>query len=203
MTGNLFKLCLVIFLTSLIILPVSLIHTVTALSSREENLKMANEFYLTGKRLMKEGNYQAANEAFKKAQSLLEEKSYLTPEDSGLQTYPKLSHKTKSRAGLKNEETKEAYLEDIKASIKKADIYYNKAIEFIKDQQYRQAADSLEEVVILNPRDKDAYYNLGVLNEIYLNDKNKALMYYQKFIKLAPNSEDAKEVKRWIEEISK
>jgi len=101
------------------------------------------------------------------------------------------------------EESEEVYLKSIKARIKKADIYYNKAVEFIKNKQYQPAEEILEEVVKLNSRDKDAYYNLGVLNEAYLSNKKKALLYYQKFIELAPDSQDAKEVRGWIEEINK
>ncbi len=184
-------------------MPVSSIYAATAPSSREENLKRANELYWEGKQLMGQGNYQAANELFKKAQALLEDKSSLTRWDAGLETAPKVSHKAESRAEIQKKESKEAYLKNIKAHIKKADLYYNKAVEFIKNKQYQQAEDSLEEVVKLNSRDKDAYYNLGVLNEMYLNDRKKALLYYRKFIELAPNAENAKEVQTWIEKINK
>jgi tetratricopeptide (TPR) repeat protein len=203
MKSNLSKLCLVIFVTSLLSLPASSIYAGAVSSSREKNFKEANELYWTGKRLMEEGNYQAANEAFKKAQTLLEEKSPLTQGAQDLQTPLKGSPKTESKAVVQKKESKGVYLKGIEARIKKADLYYDKAIEFLKNKQYQEAGETLEEAVKLNPKDKDGYYNLGVLNEMYLNDKKKALLYYQKYIHLAPDSENAKEVKTWVEEINK
>lgn len=203
MKSNLHKLSLVIFLTNLIILPVNSMCAATVSSSREENLKKASQLYWEGKQLMGRGNYQAANEVFKKAQALLEDKPSIAQWDSGLQPVPKISLKAESRNDMQKEESEEVYLKNIKARIKKADIYYDKAVEFIKNKQYQPAEEILEEVVKLNSRDKDAYYNLGVLNEAYLSNKKKALLYYQKFIELAPDSQDAKEVRRWIEEINK
>jgi len=41
-----------------------------------------------------------------------------------------------------------------------------------------------------------------VLYESYLNDKKKAINYYQKYLRLA-SSQERKEVKKWIKEIKK
>ena len=49
------------------------------------------------------------------------------------------------------------------------------------------------------------YYNLGILSEVYLNDKPSALKFYQEYIKIAPEgiSEDIQRVKSWIEMLEK
>jgi tetratricopeptide (TPR) repeat protein len=46
-----------------------------------------------------------------------------------------------------------------------------------------------------------AAYNLGVTYEINLRDMDRALEYYREFLRLEPDSEDARQVRSWMEEI--
>ncbi len=47
----------------------------------------------------------------------------------------------------------------------------------------------------------DAAYNLGVTYEVNLRDMQQAVHYYELYLALEPDSNDAKQVKGWIEEI--
>jgi len=47
----------------------------------------------------------------------------------------------------------------------------------------------------------DAAYNLAITYEIDVNDKEKALYYYGRFLELESNSVDAENVKRWVSEV--
>ncbi len=58
---------------------------------------------------------------------------------------------------------------------------------------YRKAMDKHGSV--------DAAYNLGVTYEIELGDPEQALLHYRLFLNMEPNSADAREVKKWLEEL--
>jgi len=47
----------------------------------------------------------------------------------------------------------------------------------------------------------DAAYNLAITYEIDVNDKEKALYYYGRFLELESNSVDSENVKRWVSEV--
>jgi tetratricopeptide (TPR) repeat protein len=59
--------------------------------------------------------------------------------------------------------------------------------------KYRQALKEYDSA--------DAAYNLGITYEINLRDMKQALNYYQQFLNLEPDSDDARQVRGWIEEI--
>lgn len=167
----------------------------------EAKINKANEYYLAGKSLMEQGSYKAANEAFRKAQSLLEETQALPrTEEIDLPILPP--------APLKNIDKKIAQKKDVVSGVtekerNKANFHYDQALKFIENEEYEQAASVLEKVIQLNPQDKDAYYNLGILYEKYLNDKKQARKCYRKYLRLAPQGEDTAQIKQWIEQINK
>jgi tetratricopeptide (TPR) repeat protein len=145
--------------------------------STEEKIKKAKEYYLTGKQLLGQGNYSAADEEFKKAQQLLKGPSST------------LTSKTQPA------------LEPPLAKAENPDLHYNLAVEYLKTNQFAKAAEAFKRVIQLNPKDKDAYYNLGVLYESYLGDKKQAIAYYSKYIKLTSPNEDTSQLKAWIRQI--
>jgi tetratricopeptide (TPR) repeat protein len=200
MRSNFFKLLFLILAIGIIIFQARLIYSQDVDFSYDENLRKANEFYLAGRRYIQVGNFKAANDAFKKSQKYLEEKASLSArfEDfqMSLDDFP-----LDSQQSLSKTESGESGSKTAKSNIKKANLTYNQAVEFIKKGAYLPAEQALKEVIRLNPKDTDAYYNLGVLYENHLLDKKKALVYYKKYVQLAPLAENAKEVNRWIEEI--
>lgn len=175
--------------------------------TREEKIKKAKGYYAAGEQYLREGNYSAADDLFRKAQELLGQSPslvYTVPEAS-----PQVQEIPLARQAWeysKKRESKNAiafYLQAIKADAKNPDLYYNLAIEYLKTSQFKEAAGAFTKVIKLNPQDKSAFYNLGVLCEGYLGDPKQALEYYRKYLKLAPNAEDTKEVKSWIQEINR
>lgn len=144
-------------------------------SWRQQRLRKAKDYYLAGEQFLRQGNYTAADEEFKKAQEILGGVSSLPKEDTG--------------------SPKEAGSKAIALEPKNANLHYNLAVEYLKTKQFKAAEQALKKVIQLNPKDKDAYYNLGVLYEIYLEDKRQALDYYCRYLKLAPQAEDAGKVK--------
>ncbi len=155
----------------------------TELISAEERLQNAQKYYAAGKELIRQGNFSAANLEFKKAQNLL-------------RASPSEAHLSQAPAPRAEGQLKSPPLEA-------ADLHYNQALAYLKTKKYREAADALIKVIQLNPKDKDAHYNLGVLYESYLNDKKKALYYYAQYIKYGKGKEDTGEVKQWILQLKK
>jgi tetratricopeptide (TPR) repeat protein len=167
--------------------------------SREERLKKATELYISGKIYLQDNDYDRANEAFKKAQELLTGGTVVGLPVSGLTDYMKdPGTEQKVSAAVKKPAAK-----PLGARFKKANDLYNQGIDAIQRQQYNQAESSLKESIRFNPKDKDAYYNLGVLYENYFADKKNALDCYQRYVRLAPQAENVKEVRAWIEDIRK
>lgn len=184
--------------------------------SQEEKVTRSKEYYQEGKKFLADGNYSEADKAFKKAQGLL---SSLAPDKpftaSGERTegpaptqaaaQPKPSLGEKACAASLSGSSQEAltlYLEAIQLSPENANLYYNAAIEYLKTNQFKKAAQFFQKVIQLNPQDTNAYYNLGVLYESYLQDKRQALHYYSHYLKAASPG-DTQEVKTWISQIKK
>jgi tetratricopeptide (TPR) repeat protein len=66
--------------------------------------------------------------------------------------------------------------------------------------RYREAAEVYRRA-LADYNSPDAAYNLGVTYEVNLRDMKQAVIYYQKFLDLEPVSDDARQVKGWIEDI--
>jgi outer membrane protein assembly factor BamD (BamD/ComL family) len=145
--------------------------------TQEEKIRQARQFYLSGQRLIQKGDYAAANEEFNRAELLLAKD-------------PAKALNISSAEVAKPEEAKSA------------DYYYNQGVEQLKRKEFKEAESSFKQVMILNPQDPEASYNLGVLYEKHLKNKKEALKYYLRYINLSPGSKDAEEVKSWIKEIN-
>ncbi len=74
-------------------------------------------------------------------------------------------------------------------------IIYRKLGRFQDAQRIYQAA--LQQ----DPSDAKVYYNLGVLFDLYLQDNELAIQYYQRYLELTGNRD--KKVKRWIAQLDK
>lgn len=185
--------------------------------SQEEKVTRSKEYYQEGKKLLADGNYSEADKAFKKAQDLLSglspDKPFPVPGErtEGLAppaqaaAQPKSDLMEKAYAASLSGSSQEAlalYLEAIQLSPESANLHYNAAIEYLKTNQFKKAAQFFQKVIQLNPQDTNAYYNLGVLYESYLQDKRQALDYYSHYLKAASPG-DTQEVKTWISQIKK
>ncbi|MFH1398059.1 MAG: tetratricopeptide repeat protein [Candidatus Omnitrophota bacterium] len=182
--------------------------------SKEEKVKKAREYYSSGREMSRQGNFTQANEAFKKAQQLLgrEKLKSVTALAAPVGNAP--AQAALSQAAAKKEiepliikgtpeEMSIHYLRAIEKSPKDSNLYYNLGVEYLRSNRFSLAAEAFNQVIRLNPKDKDAYYNLGALCESYFNDKNRAVIFYSQYLKLADNNDDASRVRSWIKQIKK
>lgn len=199
--------------------------------SQEEKTQKAREHYASGKTLLQQGDYKGADAQFKKAQGLLNQDSSISPDTAGSSlrtneaseaTLPEiasspaaprndrpsdtLSVAKKAWETAKkgaNQEAISLYQEAINALAPNANLYYNLALEYLKTKRFREAAQAFKRAVQLNQRDKDAYFNLAVLYESYLNDKKQALGYYSQYLKYASPNDNTSEAREWVRQIKK
>lgn len=171
----------------------------SSIISRKQKLEKAKDYFSLGQMFLKEGNFSAANAEFAKAELMLQEAALTPAENPSPEKNP-----GGEKAAVEKKQVEKAmsyYLEEIKKETSNPDYYYNLGLDYLKKGQFVQAEESFKLVVNLNPLDKDASYNLGVLYENYLGDKEKALKYYQQYLNIAPDSPDAAQVKGWIKAI--
>lgn len=79
-----------------------------------------------------------------------------------------------------------------------ADMHYNLGTIFLQNKQYREAIREYEQVLELRPNDPETHYNLGVLYDDYVRDREKALYHYQKYLSVNPKAPDAKKIETYI-----
>lgn len=170
-----------------------------SIMSRKAKLEKAKDYFSIGRIFIKDGNYAAANAEFAKAELALQEAAMIMPENQNAD---------KSKADDKTEKEKKQvekamsyYLEEIKKETSNPDYYFNLAIDYLKQGQFVSAEESFKLVINLNPLDKDACYNLGILYDNYLGNPEKASKYYQQYLNIAPDSPDAALVRGWIKAI--
>lgn len=61
-----------------------------------------------------------------------------------------------------------------------------------------------EKALATNPQDPPIYYNLGLIYDEHLDQPEKAIEYYQKYLELIPaDASDRDKVKLWIENCQK
>lgn len=175
--------------------------------SQEENTAKANDHFLAGNKLLEAGNYADADAEFKKAQDLLKTPAAVVP--LPVQSAPK-----PAKAGPKKvqpeltvpqdmtpEEAVSFYRRAAESLPRNPSLHYNLAIAYLRTKQYPLAAEAFKNAVQLNSKDKESYYNLGVLYENHLGNKKQALFYYGRYLKLSPLAEDSQKVRLWMLQI--
>lgn len=85
--------------------------------------------------------------------------------------------------------------------LKEAVIHYNLGVNFFKNQDFVNAVLEYKKAVQADPSHGPSYYNLGILHEEYKKDYPQAIYYYQQYLLLAPQAEDANLVRQWIAEL--
>lgn len=200
------------WLALFIVLMVTLSLNAENIDSDNDSIEQAEKHYLKGKEYSLGGDYEKANEEFKKAEEILAEEILTdASQDVSVHSADKDEQEARSRgvnalissrvaipAGNFKENI-EAYLELSEAMPDNVNIHYNLAVEYIKGLHYWDAVQELNQVIRLDPKDKDAFYNLAVLNEIYLNDKKTAAKYYKKYLSIGLKTKDKRLVQDWID----
>ncbi len=90
-----------------------------------------------------------------------------------------------------------------KLSAKERQLYhYNLGVAYTKARMYDEAVDSYETAITFGDTNPEAHYNLGIIYEKIKHLPLKALLHYQRFLELAPESQDAREVADWVKRLS-
>jgi len=78
--------------------------------------------------------------------------------------------------------------------------HYNLAIIYENEGRYKEAAVEYEKVLQLSPDDVDVHYNLGIVYDDFIQDNEKAVFHYRRYLDLSPNAPDAGIVTEWMDE---
>ncbi len=95
---------------------------------------------------------------------------------------------------------KVAILEDRLVKEKGA-YYYNLAVAYSHAKFYDKAAQAYEQALLHDPKNADAYYNLGLLNENIMAKPKEAIKNYQQYLELNPKAEDKFKIEDRIERL--
>ncbi|MSR77220.1 MAG: tetratricopeptide repeat protein [Candidatus Omnitrophica bacterium] len=79
-----------------------------------------------------------------------------------------------------------------------AQMHYNLATVFLQNKRYKEAITEYEKALELMPNDPDTHYNLGILYDDFLKDREKSLYHYQRYIAVNPKAPDAKKVEGYV-----
>jgi tetratricopeptide (TPR) repeat protein len=83
----------------------------------------------------------------------------------------------------------------------KADIYMMIGMLFHRHKRPIRAVNAFETVIQIDPGNKEAHYNLGLIYMRKYKDKKKALSHFRSFLRLASGDEDVTDVRRLIAEL--
>ncbi len=79
-----------------------------------------------------------------------------------------------------------------------ANLHYNLGVIYAQNQEYPRAVAELEKVIQLKPNDAETYYNLGVINGEYLGNRKKSVVFFEKYLALAPNDAEADRIRKYV-----
>ena len=84
------------------------------------------------------------------------------------------------------------------ADKQRLDMHFNLAVAYDKTGMYKAEEREYKECLRIDPADANVHYNLGILYDDKLNDNQKAVRHYQKYLRFRPMGEDTEQVKWWI-----
>jgi Flp pilus assembly protein TadD len=86
----------------------------------------------------------------------------------------------------------------VQMSPKSAELYNQLGISYRQAGEMNKAQAAYDRAIALDPRHANAQLNLGILQDLYLNDPARALAQYEAYLALVPTDE---QVKKWIGEL--
>ncbi len=94
----------------------------------------------------------------------------------------------------------EEKIKDIKQQTNKErlDMHYNLAVVYGKNGMYKDAEREYLKCLKIDPNDAGVHYNLAILYDDKLQENQKAIEHYKKFLELRPDSELATQVSQWM-----
>lgn len=84
--------------------------------------------------------------------------------------------------------------------LEQAAYFYNLGVVYTRGALFRKAAEMYEHALEINPDDPEAHHNLGILYDAHLNERDKAVEHYQRFLELSPDEKAKMQVRNWIGE---
>ena len=80
----------------------------------------------------------------------------------------------------------------------KRDMHYNMAVVYAKEGKVKQSEEEYLQALRIDPMDASSHYNLAILYDDELGQKDRALIHYRRYLRLSPSSSDQDEVRQWI-----
>ena len=77
---------------------------------------------------------------------------------------------------------------------------YNQAIEMQEHERYKDALRLFHKTVQIDPNYAEAYLQIASIYDDHLEDKNRAVEWYQKYLEVSQNENQNKLVKKWLED---
>ncbi len=83
-------------------------------------------------------------------------------------------------------------------NMQKLRFYYNSALIYDNMGRYREAVEEYRKALKQKPDDADTHYNLGIVYDNHIKDKEKAIYHYNKYLEISQDANDSKKVENWI-----
>ena len=96
----------------------------------------------------------------------------------------------------KLDKAEEYFLKSLKVNDQLVQVRNHLAVLYRLKGKFKQARDMLDAAIATNPYYANAYYNLGILYELYLQVPEKALENYQLYLDLKKGGD--KQVSQWV-----
>ena len=81
--------------------------------------------------------------------------------------------------------------------------HYNMGCVYKAARQYARAESEFLEALAISPEDPGVHFNLGILYDDDLDQKDKARYHYNKYVELAPTDRDVPRVMEWLATMGK
>ncbi len=127
----------------------------------------------------------------------------LKKQTAGLQkSRQKLMNETKTQThkNLKTVELEKEVLQK-KLDSAKSDSYYKLGVAYAQNNDYSHAIEMFNKSISLNPNDFSSHYNLAIIYDDCLSDKEKAVFHYKEYLKQEPRPVDSYQIEDWIKNL--
>lgn len=82
------------------------------------------------------------------------------------------------------------------------DVHYNLGRMFQESGEWKKAIVEYKKVLIINPDDAQTHFNLALIYDTIINDREKAVFHYKKYVEINPKAPDVSKVKKYITELN-
>jgi tetratricopeptide (TPR) repeat protein len=76
--------------------------------------------------------------------------------------------------------------------------HYNRGLKCDDMGEYEQALEEYQKALEILPEDPDLHYNMAIVYDDHMDDKQKAVFHYQRYLELNPGAADRAKVRTWL-----